>query len=173
MSHRRVATPICKVCIDAGKPENIFTSHFTKNRDGKVCCPTLLSQKCRRCGNSGHTVKYCNSKICPSTPPPTYTANMVAPCAPKKKCGFAVLDDSSDEEDEGEAYFAESCDFPRLTTIKTEPVATTLNNWAEIAAKPAVVVEEDKPKPSLQVLHKTKRYINWADCESSDDEEDF
>jgi hypothetical protein len=52
----------CKVCQDAGKPESMYTSHFVRDRpgpDGKVVCPTLLSQNCRGCGKSGHTYKYC------------------------------------------------------------------------------------------------------------------
>ena len=57
---------ICKVCQDAGKPESMYTSHFVRDRpglDGKVVCPTLLSQNCRGCGNSGHTYKYCKVVI--------------------------------------------------------------------------------------------------------------
>ncbi len=57
---------ICKVCQDAGKPESMYTSHFVRDRpgpDGKVVCPTLLSQNCRGCGKSGHTYKYCKVVI--------------------------------------------------------------------------------------------------------------
>ena len=49
----------CKVCCDAGKSEKDYTSHFVKDRDGKVTCPTLLSQECRYCFQPGHTVKFC------------------------------------------------------------------------------------------------------------------
>jgi hypothetical protein len=64
----------CKVCIDAGKPEEIYTSHKTKNGRGKVVCPTLLNNTCHCCKQKGHTVKYCpGSKPAthpePSTPP--------------------------------------------------------------------------------------------------------
>ena len=50
--------PFCKVCMDAGKPEQVFTSHWVKDNQGAVCCPTLLAQKCRYCDQSGHTVKF-------------------------------------------------------------------------------------------------------------------
>lgn len=71
MSHRKITAttrdrecrPLCKVCKDAGKSEQVFTSHFTKNRDGKVTCPTLLAVKCRRCQNTGHTVSYCTARV--------------------------------------------------------------------------------------------------------------
>ena len=56
----------CKVCQDAGKPESMYTSHFVRDRpgpDGKVVCPTLLSQNCRGCSKSGHTYKYCKVVI--------------------------------------------------------------------------------------------------------------
>jgi hypothetical protein len=56
----------CKVCQDAGKPESMYTSHFVRDRpgpDGKVVCPTLLSQNCKGCGKSGHTYKYCKAVI--------------------------------------------------------------------------------------------------------------
>lgn len=52
----------CKVCHDAGKPEDIYTSHFVRaspSPDAHVVCPTLLAQPCRYCGIAGHTVKYC------------------------------------------------------------------------------------------------------------------
>jgi hypothetical protein len=54
--------PYCKVCHDAGKSESEYTSHFVKSApgpEGKVVCPTLLSQCCGYCGSSGHTPKFC------------------------------------------------------------------------------------------------------------------
>ena len=54
--------PFCKVCFDAGLPENKYTSHFVKSEpgpNGKTVCPTLLSQECRFCFGLGHTAKYC------------------------------------------------------------------------------------------------------------------
>jgi hypothetical protein len=32
-----------------------------RDKSGRVTCPTLLSQKCRNCGKSGHTIKYCKN----------------------------------------------------------------------------------------------------------------
>jgi len=49
----------CKVCFDAGKPEEEVKSHYPKNQFGMVVCPTLLSQNCLRCGYLGHTSAYC------------------------------------------------------------------------------------------------------------------
>ena len=60
----------CKVCFDAGKPEEVFTSHAVKNQFGMVTCVTLLEHNCESCGCIGHTPKYCPSprpakKFCP------------------------------------------------------------------------------------------------------------
>lgn len=49
----------CKVCFDAGKPEEVVKSHWVKNQFGMVICPTLLTQNCLRCGFIGHTPAYC------------------------------------------------------------------------------------------------------------------
>jgi hypothetical protein len=56
------ATPFCKVCRDAGRPEKEYTSHYVKDQpgpNGKVVCPTLLNQACRICNKTGHTSSYC------------------------------------------------------------------------------------------------------------------
>ena len=54
--------PYCKVCHDAGKSEKEYTNHYVKSApgpEGKVVCPTLLSQSCGYCGSCGHTPKFC------------------------------------------------------------------------------------------------------------------
>lgn len=53
----------CKVCMDAGKSKSVYSSHWVKDNNGKVVCPTLLSVKCSRCSHMGHTVKFCTKKI--------------------------------------------------------------------------------------------------------------
>jgi len=50
------------VCCDAGLPADKYNSHYVKDQpgpNGKVVCPTLLSQKCLTCGVPGHTSRYC------------------------------------------------------------------------------------------------------------------
>lgn len=54
--------PFCKVCYDAGLPVADYTDHYVKDQPGpggKVVCPTLLAQKCLKCGVAGHTSSYC------------------------------------------------------------------------------------------------------------------
>jgi len=58
-----VVAAFCKVCHDAGKSEEVYTSHFVKSIPGPkgiVICPTLLGQACTFCLKSGHTVSYCS-----------------------------------------------------------------------------------------------------------------
>ena len=51
--------PCCKVCVDAGKTEKEYSSHYVKDLNGNVLCPTLLNQECRFCHNKGHTTSHC------------------------------------------------------------------------------------------------------------------
>ena len=54
--------PFCKVCYDAGLPVADYNDHYVKDQPGpggKVVCPTLLAQKCLKCGVAGHTSSYC------------------------------------------------------------------------------------------------------------------
>ena len=54
--------PFCKVCYDAGLPVADYNNHYVKDQPGpggKVVCPTLLAQKCLKCGVAGHTSSYC------------------------------------------------------------------------------------------------------------------
>lgn len=53
-------TKCCKVCVDAGKVESIYSSHWVKDNNGVVICPTLLSQDCRYCRLPGHTITHCS-----------------------------------------------------------------------------------------------------------------
>jgi hypothetical protein len=75
-NNRNISTaakaPFCKVCFDAHLPASEYTSHFVKDQpgpNGKVVCPTLLSQKCLICGVAGHTSSYCpdNSSVSSSS----------------------------------------------------------------------------------------------------------
>ncbi len=52
----------CRFCYNAGKGEAIYSSHYMKQGYGEnmhVTCPNLLSNKCTKCGDCGHTPKYC------------------------------------------------------------------------------------------------------------------
>lgn len=54
--------PFCKFCKDSGKSQREFTSHYPKDKpgkEGKVICPTILSNDCRYCHEKGHAKSHC------------------------------------------------------------------------------------------------------------------
>jgi hypothetical protein len=54
----------CKYCWDRGHSTEICFSHYVKDkkgRDGVIVCPELLKEQCMRCGEHGHTPRYCAS----------------------------------------------------------------------------------------------------------------
>jgi len=59
MRSNKVQSMYCKICKDAGKAENVYGSHWPKDAEGKLICPTLKDQECRYCHKPGHTTKYC------------------------------------------------------------------------------------------------------------------
>jgi hypothetical protein len=110
--------PFCPVCQAAGKSEKEYTSHFVKSEpgpNGKVVCPTLLSQVCRYCDKPGHTAGYCpiiaENKVREEKEQKIKTrqevidkreAEKAAPKVVEKKKPvnmFAALDDSSSDTD--------------------------------------------------------------------------
>lgn len=111
--------PCCKVCQDAGKPENIYSNHYVKDLNGNVTCPTLLNQECRYCYKKGHTTSHCSilkkQKEYEENPRKQQVNQpKKAVPAPKKANVFAYLEMNSDEESEPEVE-----NFPEL--VKSEP----------------------------------------------------
>jgi hypothetical protein len=120
-----VAKKFCKVCQDAGKSESEYTSHFVRDSpgpNGKVICPTLLSQNCRGCGINGHTYKYCptinnnvkencreqrwkqaEEKLVQSVKAPQEKKEVKEIVVKSGKYASIVMSSSSDEEDDAPA----------------------------------------------------------------------
>lgn len=60
----KIQRPFCKFCMHRGLPLNECKTHYTKSGLGvgaEITCPVLLNQQCARCGEIGHTPKYCQS----------------------------------------------------------------------------------------------------------------
>ena len=105
----------CKVCFDAGKPENVYTNHTVKTMNintgiMETTCVTLLALECRYCFTTGHTVKFCpvikennkNRKEHEIQHARERHAASLAPIAVEKSVvtkGFALLQEDSDDEE--------------------------------------------------------------------------
>lgn len=153
--NKKVSKPFCKVCQDAGKEEKVFSSHWVKDEQGNVCCPTLLSQKCRYCDELGHTTNYCQAlKKLKESEQRMATrlasdevrrereekrAVVAKPLANNNK--WAALDDGSDDDEEkpNKPSIAKNSisDFPPLSanvTLRPHQKAFGSSSFANVAA---------------------------------------
>ena len=147
----------CKVCKDAGKPESEYTTHFVKDREGKVVCPTLLNLKCRYCQKPGHTITHC---------PTLQTKNKVNEMAKRKsdfnakkdeykpnvpqklqsRFGFELLE-QEDEMSEEVSQIQKLDEFPSLVSDVLPiipPVHAGGNTYAFMAAKTSEEFENEQ-----------------------------
>jgi hypothetical protein len=145
----------CKVCKDAGKPESEYSSHFVKDREGKVVCPTLLSLQCRYCFKPGHTVSHCPTlqaknkaeekakRVQQFKSTENKALNSKGENKPKTKFGFDILDDIEveiDENNESKVSVSQPQvakeEFPVLGALpKVAPVHAGGFSYAIMAAK--------------------------------------
>ena len=162
----------CKVCKDAGKEASVYETHWVRER-GAVVCPTLLSQECRYCGKKGHTPKYCTMAKKANVPTRKEERKIEKPKEEKKytTCFEALINESDDEEEQVEwTGLSLRSDLPSTVTLRPHQVS-----YAEMLAK--------KPEPKKEVKvaavmvpkkeEVTKKVWNWADDESSDEEDDM
>jgi hypothetical protein len=184
--------PYCKVCFDAGKTEKEYTSHWVKDLTGKTTCPTLLSNKCRYCNKSGHTVKFCTLLKKDELREKEQKEKQPVKNNKKEeqKPNLAVLfDEDSDIDSDID------CDFDNKKVNKA--VDTFTNNvnklvvpqphfeqsWSSIVSKPKPiptktivksVVSVVKPEKTLApwAVNKGKKN-SWADFTDSEDEDDY
>lgn len=192
--------PFCKVCQDSGKSENIYNSHYVKDRSGNVTCPTLLAQECRYCFKKGHTTKYCkvledkkSGKAAAPTKKPAYTEPVKKPAAPATR--FAYLEYSSDEEEPEDKDKDKDKQFPALAPAKVTMIAEPKAqapapakfSYANMAAKTVTeykveqTIKENKPPPLPEKILQIKisapsGKLNWATAESDsegDEEEEY
>ena len=184
----------CKVCQDAGKPEEIYRSHFIReNRDpnSKVTCPTLLSQECRYCYKNGHTTKYCSvlkekERQKPRENVPVRASKEVVKVS-KPVNVYACLESESEEEDEKVSIkpiesFPQLCSPAKTTfassnyaaALSAKPVAKPVANLAPASKlAPWVTSAETTSSPSAVRPPIRRPMTSWADDTDSEDEEDI
>ena len=176
--------PCCKVCVDAGKSENEYSSHYVKDLNGKVTCPTLLNQECRFCNKKGHTISHC-SELAKKKEKESSQYEKPPLSPPKKEVKksnvFAYLEmnsDDSEEEDEQE-------EFPSLATnIAVQPsnysygssyatiAAKTISDYNKNQKKELMTKIKDKSKKTWPALApgQKKTWVQVCDEDSSDEE---
>jgi hypothetical protein len=179
----------CKVCQDAGKPESIYTSHNvrqTQDKTAPVTCPTLLAQECRYCHKQGHSIKYCPiiKEQNERKQQPVQKVKAPAPVkAPEKrnvpKNVYMIFSEESDEEREREQErIRNPVPTPQIIR-KQAPSVISYSSVLQNTEKPEAIKEvkkEPEPevkevKPCAPVAYKPQTKINWATCDSDDDEE--
>lgn len=180
-------TAYCKVCQDAGKPETIYRSHYTretKDPNSRVICPTLLALECRFCFKKGHTVKYCKilkEKDLQKPAPKPKNQTVTQKPAPKSTNAFSCLEHNSDDDDEEE--------MPQPVTVDAFPQLCTPPKTVQVTSNYAAALSKPVPKPEKALTIKLAPWISesysvapppirrpmtsWADDSDSEDEEDL
>ena len=188
--YQKTQTPVrsCKVCKDANLPESHYTSHWVKDTNGRVTCPTLLSQTCKHCFKTGHTVKFCLKAKAEAGL--TFAQMELARLAKKEvklahekvalkkreeahpKLGgtFADLAMDSDSDSDSEKVFTKGILMTPLTikTTPSEPPAIKGPTIWDRQRQERERVREERQRAIRKGLKDGT--LSWADIESSDDE---
>jgi len=174
--------PCCKVCKDAGKSENEYSTHYVKDLNGQVTCPTLLSQECRFCNRKGHTISHC-SELAKKKEKESRQYEKPPPVSPpkkevKKSNVFAYLEINSDDSEEEQ----EQEEFPAFNESKKESasVAQTQSfSYTSYAAMAAKTISEYNLKQKAEIKTKPKATIlapgqkkTWAQMNDEDSDEE-
>ena len=177
--------PCCKVCKDAGKSENEYSTHYVKDLNGQVTCPTLLSQECRFCHKNGHTISHC-PELAKKKERETRQQSAKPPLSPpkkevKKSNVFAYLEINSDESESDDEKEQE--EFPALAPVSAVKKTTpSTSSYAAMAAKTISDYNTNKKKELMTKLKNAtikeplapgqkKSWSQMADEDSDEDEE--
>lgn len=188
--------PYCKVCHDAGKSEEVYTSHYVRSDpgpNGKVTCPTLLASTCKYCSKQGHTASRCteiakNNKIAAKLEAKNnyYRENNKEEVkkSTKKNNLFDLL---NEDEVVKKIKKEKKEEFPALTSKKAinQQVVPLQVSYANIANKgyQEAVKEEilqeimEKKMPIVKPVIIVKKIVeqkkrSWAEMASDDEDEE-
>jgi hypothetical protein len=190
--------PFCKVCQDAGKTQEEYTSHYTRaspESNSIVICPTLLALECRYCFKNGHTVKYCtvlaaNNKMKQKVEKATaFTSTKEAQQVKKMETKqkpinkFAALDSDSDEEEDDEksqqklsmsVSLPAKEEFPalpsKLVKAHVATVSVVSSSYASMASKPAMMSSIKKAVPTTTTA---STWVEEFDTNTDDEAEAY
>ena len=147
-SRTSTKTPFCKICFNAKKTKQDYTSHsikdYSSNSSGVTVCPTILNTKCSYCHNKGHWKSEC----------PKLKKNKTIPKLdiPKPKLVKNVY---FNQEDLGEIY-------PLIEKNKVDTNKYNILAQENCNETPNMYVPLHKPITPTKIL-------NWADCDSDTD----
>jgi hypothetical protein len=154
--------PCCKVCKDAGEPENVYSSHYVKDREGNVACPKLKAIVCLNCGKRGHTSGYCKTPVeKPATK--AEAKKLVEPLVATTSANsrFACLFDD-DSDDEKVAVARKPTTKPVISSAKRSPEKANENylvNVSNVFDFPSLSADV---KPTNAIEKKPFSYANMA-----------
>lgn len=185
--------PFCKVCLDAGKCESEYTSHWVRtlpDRNGNttITCPLLMKTECRYCYKLGHTVKFCTKLKKDNARQNKPNKIMKIEEVKKTKKPVNTFDGlMSDSEEEASEEVKEASkemmeEFPVLIAPPKSAVEVK-SNWVSVLVNPAPApiklapivakpVEEKKPVAKSAPWTSAKQPAkSWAYETDSDDDD--
>ena len=141
----------CKVCKDMGLPEKDVKSHNVRNEKGIVCCPTVKSHECRKCGKCGHFEKFCSVKAKDFSEMLLQMSYRTAP-APTKTVPTAKVDTSN-------AFTALACDSSEEDEVEAKKVVkkpVAKKDWADYSDD-----EDDEEEELHPNVTRRKHQADW------------
>ena len=141
----------CKVCHDAGKPENVYTSHFVKDKqgpDGKVVCPYLLSLTCAYCKKQeGHTAKHCPNLLAKQQSQPQQAKQ------PQQQQQAKQQSQPQQAKQPQQQPQAKQQQQAKQSQVQAKPTLHEHDDgWSRVGKKALVVVLDKKEEPEKKVV---------------------
>lgn len=165
----------CKHCKNLGVDSN----HALRDRAGKLSCPVLLNNVCRRCGKKGHTVSRCVANLSSGSGSGSGTAYAKSQShivqerklqsqsqsqSPQQKNVFASLMDDDDEA--AILPSVRNCTKVLTPLVPLVPSGTRGPTYADILANRNQQIRS----PTTTPPRIRSPGINWASNDSDDEQ---
>jgi hypothetical protein len=136
------SSAFCHVCEKAGVPRTLYENHNFRDHRGKICCKRFLDNL------RSHTCTECGKSG-------NHFSNQCQEPKKQQPVRMALIMVKAKENKK---------------KADTPPLAVQANVFATLD-EASDEEEEAPPHPNVTFRRKSKFIRNWADCESSDDEE--